>query len=181
MKKTIFWIVGIVLLFIVIIVTLKFSGFDLNKLRFWATSTDYKNTTYSIEGENITLVNGTAEEASAPDSVSKTITSYFGNKVVGDFNGDGKTDIIFLLTQETGGTGIFYYIALALGDGSSYKGVNTIFLGDRIAPQNTEFRDGEIIVNYADRKLGDPFSAEPSVGVSKYFKVVNDNLVEISK
>ena len=90
-----------------------------------------------------------------------------------------KDDIVFILTQETGGSGLFVYVVVLLGDGKSGTGTNAIYLGDRIAPQTTEFRDGGIIVNYADRKSDEPFSAVPSVGVSKYFKVVGSELLEI--
>ena len=54
-------------------------------------------------------------------------------------------------------------------------------MGDRIAPQTTEFRNGEIIVNYADRKSSDPMSASPSVGVTRYFKVSGAELLEFIK
>ena len=58
------------------------------------------------------------------------------------------------------------------------KGLNVIFLGDRISPQLTEFKDGKIIVNYAERKEGDSFADVPSIGVSRYFQVINEELVE---
>jgi hypothetical protein len=59
-----------------------------------------------------------------------------------------------------------------------YLGTNAVFLGDRIAPQTTEIRDEEIIVNYAERKLDEPMTTPPSIGVSKYFKIVEGRLVE---
>jgi hypothetical protein len=71
------------------------------------------------------------------------------------------------------GTGTFYYVVASLQTPSGYTGTNAIFLGDRIAPQTTEIKNGEIIVNYADRKPTDPMSAQPTVGVSKYFKIQN--------
>jgi len=43
-----------------------------------------------------------------------------------------------LLTQETGGSGIFYYVAFALNTENGYAGGRTVLLGDRIAPQTTE-------------------------------------------
>lgn len=142
---------------------------------------DQKNCTYSIENKNITLKDGYSEEEIAPGSASKLITRYFGNEVFGDFNGDGLDDIAFLLTQSSGGSGTFYYLVVALGSENGCKGTNAILLGDRIAPQTTEFRDGEIIVNYAERKPGEPMTATPSVGVSKYFKISAGGLVEIEK
>jgi len=140
---------------------------------------DEKNTTYIIDGREVVLVNGRAEEWSAPGAESKTITLYFGNEVKADFNSDGIEDIAFLLTQDSGGSGTFYYVVAALGTNSGYNGTNAVFLGDRIAPQTTEFKNDTIIVNYAERKPGEPFTTQPSVGVSKYLKVFNSELIEV--
>jgi len=142
---------------------------------------DPQNATYLIESEEITLINGKAEKEIVPGSASKTITQYFGNEAKADFNSDGIEDVAFLLTQDSGGSGTFYYIAAALGSKDGYKGTNAIFLGDRIAPQTTEFQNGEIIVNYADRKTGESMVTNPSVGISKYFKVSDGRLEEVQK
>ncbi|MDD4661886.1 MAG: hypothetical protein PHG24_01225 [Candidatus Pacebacteria bacterium] len=165
MKKLIF-IIGLVLLGVILFI------FNKNNL----VENDYKNTSYLIEGQLVALVDGLAETDIIPGSVSKTITKYFGNEVFGDFNNDGKEDVAFLLTQDQGGSGTFYYLAVAL---SKNKGLNAIFLGDRISPQVTEFKDGKIIVNYAERKEGDSFADVPSIGVSRYFQVINEELIEI--
>ncbi len=142
---------------------------------------DYKNATYVINGASIKLANGRAETEIAPGSASKLITQYFGNTASGDFNGDGTTDIAFLLTQSSGGSGTFYYSVAALKTADGYRGTNAILLGDRIAPQTTEIRNGEIIVNYAERKASEPMTARPSIGVSRYLKVENGTLVEVGK
>ncbi len=140
-----------------------------------------QDATYSIEGVSVSLVKGMAEGELAPGSSSKITTRYFGNEVRGDFNGDGKEDVVFLLTQDMGGSGTFYYVAVALHGDKGYRGTNAVLLGDRIAPQTTEWRDGQIIVNYAVRNADEPMTARPSVGVSKYLMVSNDTLVEAKK
>ena len=142
---------------------------------------DPKNCTYVIEGQNITLKNGYSEEQTVVGSASKNITQYFGNEVSADFNGDGIKDTAFILTQNSGGSGTFYYIAAALSSKNGCVGTNAFSLGDRIAPQTTEFNNGEIIVNYADRKVDEPMSATPTIGVSKYLKISNGNLIEVIK
>lgn len=115
------------------------------------------------------------------DGRSETIdgvTQYFGNEAWADLNGDGTEDVAFLLTQDGNGSGTMYYLVAALSDATGYKGTNAIFLGDRIAPQTTEIRDGTIVANYATRKEGEPMTARPSIGVSKLLTVENDMLVE---
>jgi hypothetical protein len=142
---------------------------------------DYKNTSYQIDDKVIILKDGINENKIIPNSASKIITKYFGNEVKADFNGDGLEDVAFLLTQNNGGSGTFFYVVTTLNNGNGYTGTNAILLGDRIAPQTTEFRNGEIIVNYAERKSNEPMTARPSVGVSKYLKISDDKLIEITK
>jgi len=127
----------------------------------------HKDATYNINGRDIVLANGLSELETAPGSASKIITRYFGNEAWYDFNGDGREDITFLLTQDTGGSGIFFYIVAALDSESGFTGSRAYFLGDRIAPQTTEMGErGMVIVNYADRNEGESFSTPPSVGKS---------------
>jgi hypothetical protein len=144
---------------------------------------DPQNATYLINGQPITLVNGVAEQPAAPGSAEKIVTQYFGNAVDVDLNSDGKLDSGFLLTQTTGGTGGFFYVAAAIQNpDGTYRGTNAIFLGDRIAPQSTTVdpqNPAQFIVNYADRAPGEPMTAQPSHGVSKTFKLDNGTLVEV--
>jgi heat shock protein HslJ len=133
-------------------------------------ATDYKNATYIINGTSVKLVNGVSKVPAAPDSSEKIVTKYFGNEVTGDLDGDGTKDMAFLLTQETGGSGTFYYLVAALNTPTGYIGSNGTFLGDRISPQTTEISSSSIItVHYADRKPDESFAIAPSVGKSIRF------------
>ncbi len=151
-----------------------------------------KNATYVIDGQSVTLKNGLSEVPAAPNSALKITTRYFGNEVRRDFDGDGLEDVAFLVTQQTGGTGTFYYVVAALQKENPspvgsiehenppthyYVGSHGFLLGDRIAPQTTNLRnrasatktaaeDKVIVVNYADRKPGEGFATPPSVGKS---------------
>jgi hypothetical protein len=157
------------ILIIVLIVAVGLSAWFVYKNTLQSTPSDYKNASYTIDGQEIKqLVDGKA-----------TGVTYFGNEASGDFNNDGLADVAFIMTQDNGGSGTFYYVVAALNTGNGYHGTNGVLLGDRIAPQTTEFRDGQIIVNYADRKPGEPMTTQPSVGVSKYLKVVGDTLSEV--
>lgn len=141
------------------------SGHDVDGNK--TSNTDYKNLSYTIDGQAVQLVDGLSETEAAPGSASKVITKYFGNEVKKDLDGDGRDDIAFLLTQETGGSGTFFYVVAALNTKNGYKGSAAVLLGDRIAPQTTESGPGKsIIVNYMDRASGEPMTARPSVGKS---------------
>jgi hypothetical protein len=135
---------------------------------------DPKNATYEIQEKQVTLKDGNSIVEDSPES--RTITAYFGNEAKGDLDGDGDEDVAFILIQNGGGSGTFVYVVAALKEGEGYHGTNGILLGDRIAPQTTEIRDGNVIVNYADRKADESMTAQPSVGVSLRVQVENGRL-----
>jgi hypothetical protein len=142
---------------------------------------DYKNATYIIEGQPVTLNNGLSEIEIAPGSATKIITRYFGNEVKHDLNDDGREDVGFILTQEKGGSGTFFYFVAALNTPTEYIGSHAVFLGDRIAPQTTVMDEGitsrgtqrqnVIVVNYAVRLPNEPFTTPPSLGKSIWLKL----------
>jgi hypothetical protein len=135
---------------------------------------------YVIEKQEICLINGQIEVAAAPGSTTKIKTSFFGQPVYGDIDGDGTNDAVMLLVQNSGGSGIFYYVAAAFNTNGTFTGTNAIFLGDRISPQNVEIRDGMIIANYADRSAHEPMTTPPSIGISKYLVLKENKLTEMT-
>lgn len=137
---------------------------------------DYRNAEYLIEGERVKLTDGYAETETLTGAAAKTITRYFGNELQTDLDGDGREDVAFLLTQERGGSGVFFYAVAALNTSAGYLGSDGYFLGDRIAPQTTNVSPNPrhknvIVVNYADRAAGEPMTAEPREGKSVYLKI----------
>jgi len=137
-------------------------------------TTDYKDAEYVIEGQRVKLENGAAETEAAPGSASKIVTSYFGNELKTDLNADGREDVVFLLTQNPGGSGTFFYTVAALNTERGYVGSEAFLLGDRIAPQTTNpdpERASVVIVNYADRAPNEPMTARPSMGKSVWLKL----------
>lgn len=140
-------------------------------------NTDYKNGTYSIEGVPVTLVNGIAETPAAPGSASEIVTKYFGDESVGDLNGDDHPDVAFILTQDSGGSGTFYYVVVALSTTNGYIGTNAVLLGDRIAPQTTQIKNEALVVNYADRAPADAMTVTPYIGMTQYLRVQGTDLI----
>lgn len=129
---------------------------------------DVKNASFTIDNEVFVLVNGTAIKEVAPGSASKTTVSLFGEPVYGDLNSDGAIDAAVLLVKTGEGSGTFYYAALAIANGTNYTTTNTLILGDRIAPQTIEIKDGRAVYNYAIRKATDAMTVSPSIGKSLY-------------
>lgn len=143
--------------------------------------TSPKDATYRINGQVVTLVDGFAETEAAPGSASKIVTRYFGNEVKTDLDGDHVEDVAFILTQKTGGSGVFYYAVGAVMTKDGYVGTDGYLLGDRIAPQSTNIsqnpRHKEVVVfNYVDRAPNEPMTAAPSIGKSVYLKLVPETM-----
>ncbi len=144
-------------------------------------SDDYKNATYTIEGKEVKLIDGVSETPATSDSASVVTTKYFGNELVADLDGDGREDVAFIVTQDSGGSGTFFYGVVALNTPQGYVGSEGYLLGDRIAPQNTNLSSDEIhrhvvIFNYAERLPGEPMTARPSVAKSVYVKIDPDTM-----
>ncbi len=136
---------------------------------------DYKNTAYLIEENEVILKNGVSETHTENSSAS-IITTYFGNELFTDLNNDDREDVVFLLTQQTGGSGTFYYAVAALNTENGYVGSDGYFLGDRIAPQSTNLSQNPqhknvVVINYADRAPSESMATQPSIGKSAYLKL----------
>jgi heat shock protein HslJ len=162
--KWIFVLVGAIALGVLCFYTLNSYIYEQKQA---VAEVDYKDTEYVIAGNRILLTDGRSEVEEMTGSASKIITQYFGNELVVDLNKDGRNDVVFLLTQQSSGSGVFYYVVAALNTERGYVGSEALLLGDRIAPQTIEKGKGDIIVvNYADRLPDEPLTTAPSVGKS---------------
>jgi hypothetical protein len=149
-----------------------------------ATSTkninfDPLNFSYDIEGEKIKLVNGNSVSDIVPGSIEKLETTTFDKPAIGDLNKDNKNDSAILLTQDSGGTGLFYYLVAIINDVGVVKNTNSIFIGDRIEPVSLSIKDGKVELNYIDRNQDDPMTADPTVKIKKLFEVKGGVLSEV--
>lgn len=124
------------------------------------------STTYVLSGESIPLHNGIFTRPIALGSASQERIQAFGEPSYGDLDADGDEDAVLFLTQEGGGSGVFYYVAVALREGDTYRGTNALFLGDRIAPQTINIQEGKAVANFATRNEGESFAVPPSMGKS---------------
>jgi hypothetical protein len=127
------------------------------------TATFGRNASFTINGTLITLVDG-ASEAPIPGSSTRTTTRYLGPESEGDLNGDGLEDLAFWIYQDTGGSGTFYYIVVALGTATGYETTNAFFVGDRITPQSIQVRADaqELHVNFVGRTSNSLMVTPPS-------------------
>jgi len=138
---------------------------------------DPLNATYLIEGQALPLADGMRTSVAAPGSATITKTMVLGKPVYGDLTGDGNKDAAVLLTHDPGGSGTFYYVAVALNVKNRFQGTNAVLIGDRIAPRDMGVGNGIVKINYLDRLPEEPMSAPPSVRKTSIL-VLNDNRLE---
>jgi hypothetical protein len=137
---------------------------------------DHRNAEYLLEGQRIRLADGLAESENAPGSASRIVTRYFANELRTDLNDDGREDVVFLITQQRGGSGTLFYAVAALNTKAGYVGSDGYLLGDRIAPETpmvsrTPGHKNVITVAYRGRRPDEPMTAPPSVSKSVYLKL----------
>jgi len=133
---------------------------------------DIENTAYIMEGKLVDFENGSADFTVGETQI---VSKIFSQKVVEDINNDGHKDAIVMLTQNDSEADSFY-LALALGFQGGFHGSNSVLLGKDIAPQTEEYREGIIIVNYANKSENQD---EASAAVSRYFSWEEDSLKEM--
>ncbi|VVE88368.1 lysozyme inhibitor LprI family protein [Pandoraea bronchicola] len=134
---------------------------------------DPRNTTFIIEGENIALSNGKSEHPVAAGSAAVRVSQLVGPMTSGMVNGTRGTAVF--LSDDPGGSGTFYYVAVALPEG---RGTNAIFLGDRIKPQSIEISQGKVTVSYLDRPQQATMAEKPSIEKVRHFTLIDGHLAE---
>ncbi len=141
---------------------------------------DAKNSTFTLDGQSVTLKDGMSSIPSAPGSASSTTTRYSGHEGRGDLNNDGQEDMAFIVTQDPGGSGLFYYVVAAIKGADGYRTTNGFFIGDRIAPHSIVIprNSNELQVRYAARQPGEPMTAPPTAGRVLLLKVTPQGVLE---
>ena len=137
---------------------------------------DERNSSYEIDGLEVSLKDGKSSLDIEEGAASRLETEFIISRA-GDLNADGRADAALFLRQRSGGSGTFYYIAAALAAGGGYEGLNAVFLGDRIEPQDITIEDGLVTAVFLDRRDDQAFSAAPSVETTVRLELRDGRLV----
>lgn len=177
-------VIALIVAFLVIFLSVFVIGRNSGEVELPQTENgnvvDPQNATFVIEGRSVTLSNGIAEQSFEEDDTTKIVTQYFGNSLYTDLTGDGREDLVFLVTQNSGGSGTFFYVVAALNTEVEQVEIDGFLLGDRIDPQTIEVssdpdQQNVVVVKYADRAPDEPMATEPSVDISVYLTLDQDN------
>jgi hypothetical protein len=141
---------------------------------------DPYNHRYRIENDIVVLHDGSSHR-NIEGTTAIIIAEIAKKPLFVDVNGDGIKDAVTVLMQQSGGSGTFYYLAVALADiqanAAAGPVIEACFLGDRIQVETVSFIGGDIVVDYLDRAKGQPMSAKPGVRINKRFRLAGDKLV----
>jgi len=134
------------------------------------------NATYLIGQTAVCLTEGKCQMPAAFGSAAIIKTSVFGMPVYGDVDGDGDEDAAVFLAHDPGGSGTFFYLAVAVNIKGNYRGTNAVLLGDRITPKKICVANGVITGNYLGRRPKEPMAVSPSVDILKYMVLDRNTL-----
>lgn len=137
---------------------------------------DPKNSTYTIEDRQITLINGESNSGSNTTSLDYYDAILENITQTADVDGDGVPETLVVISYNGGGSGVFSYLAVVK---AGLESMPTLFIGDRLIIQNIKVVDGIISVNYLDRAPTDAMAEMPTIPQILRAKLINNQLTNL--
>ncbi len=99
--------------------------------------------------EPVALVNGTWKgEPFEEGGASRPEVHFVGDFMMhGDLDGDGSDETVVLLSESSGGSGTYLYLAVVESKGGKLDNVATQLVGDRVQVRGAKIDDGEILLD----------------------------------
>jgi heat shock protein HslJ len=113
---------------------------------------ELRNTTYrgfKDVREPVALVDGTWEgEPFVEGGASRPRIQFVGDfMIAGDLDCDGSDEVVVLLSESSGGSGTFLYLALVDRKGGELENVATESIGDRVQVRGARVEEGKIFLD----------------------------------
>ena len=130
-----------------------------------------------IYQEPIKLTDGKYEGYFSADGGSSRPTIIFGQPYAfRDLDGDGLDDAAVLLVENSGGSGVFVYLAAVLNQRGKPENVATTLLGDRAQVEELTVESGQIKLKMLTHSPGDPMCC-PSEEAQATYSLGENELV----
>ncbi|GAB4468526.1 MAG: hypothetical protein OHK0037_26190 [Elainellaceae cyanobacterium] len=126
----------------------------------------------------ITFENGRFEDPNR--RLNAVLSRQQGQVAFGDLDGNGQQDAVMIMAVNTGGSGIFVYLAPLLNPDGAIESPMLAGLGDRIQVNSVRIlEDGLISVNMIIQGPNDPQCC-PTQEVTQFYRVSEGSVVEVS-
>ena len=125
-----------------------------------------------VPGGYVRLTNGKFE--SYDDRITVGLA---GKHAFGDLNGDGVDEAAVVLATNTGGSGVFFDLAVVGNTGGEALNIASRFIGDRIDVHSVTIVDGEIIVRITTHAPDDPMCC-PTQNVTQRYRLMANAIVQ---
>ena len=91
-------------------------------------------------------------------------------------------DAVVIIVYDSGGSGTFYNVSLAINIDGGYQGTDAILLGDRVIPQQYYIEDNRGKVEYLTRAFNESFAIAPSHNKSIHLQYDRESfrLIEVA-
>jgi uncharacterized membrane protein len=130
----------------------------------------------------VTLTDGRYEgEPFVPGAASRPVVRLVaGMTATGDLTGDGNDEAVVVLAHNSGGSGVFMYLAVVRDSDGNVENVATTNLGDRVKVLSLEISDGELAVQLVQHGPEDPMCC-PTQEVRREWSLDGHELVETTQ
>ena len=139
-----------------------------------------RNATYdNVLDEPVTLVDGRFEgEPSAPGAATRPVVTLVpGTVAKGDLDGDQADEAVVALARDSGGSGVFVYLALVRESRGKPENIATLSLGDRVRVTALFIDDGKILAELVEHGPNDPMCC-PTREVRREWALQDGDLIE---
>ena len=129
--------------------------------------------------EPVTLVDGRFEaEPFAPGAATRPVVTLVpGAMAKGDLDGDETDEAVVVLARNSGGSGVFVYLAVVRESRGNPDNIATLSLGDRVRVTALSIDDGKIIADLVEHGPNDPMCC-PTSEVHREWTLQDSDLME---
>lgn len=128
---------------------------------------------YSEDGQ-VTLVNGQYE-----DEANRLFVALTGYTASGDLNGDTVEEAVVVIATNSGGTGVFYDLAVVVNNAGILTNAATTLLGDRVDLNDLAIVDGQVVVDMITQGPDDALCC-PTLEVQHIYALTDGELTLVS-